>query len=76
MYSSPTRARGFAPRPFGRREGNVGRSSHSIAKLIRESGSGETTQMMNRPGRVDHGFVDINAMALNAAIGGSIFSVS
>jgi hypothetical protein len=25
-------------------------------------------------GRVDHGFVDINAMALNAAISGSIFA--
>jgi len=27
-------------------------------------------------GRVDQGFVDINAMALNAAINGSIFALS
>jgi hypothetical protein len=33
------------------------------------------SQMKKSPGRVDHGFVDINAMALNAAISGSIFPV-
>src|SRR5262245_60014293 len=55
----------------GRR--NVGRlQSVSIAKLIRESDPRKTTQMMNRSGRVDQGFVDINAMALNAAVSGSI----
>jgi hypothetical protein len=30
--------------------------------------------MMKRLGRVDHGFVDINAMALNAAISASILA--
>jgi hypothetical protein len=30
--------------------------------------------MMKSPGRVYHGFVDINAMALNAAISGSILA--
>jgi len=32
--------------------------------------------MMKRLGRVDPGSVDINAMALNAAINGSILAVS
>jgi hypothetical protein len=32
------------------------------------------SQMKKSPGRVDHGFVDINAMALNAAISGSILA--
>jgi hypothetical protein len=30
--------------------------------------------MMKSPGRVDHEFVDISAIALNAAINGSIFA--
>jgi len=60
----------------GRKRGNVGRrESFSTAMLIRERRLKRTTQMMNRPDRVDHAFVDFRAIALKPAVSGSILTM-